>query len=100
MRLKKQCNVADLVNNGQQLEAAGLGTERITADKHENTNSYHVGHIKKPGYYFKQNCSFKKNDSETTKQIETTNKQCRTCSSKKISSLLKQMFWLSRERTL
>lgn len=46
MRLKKQCNVADLVNNGQ-LEAAGLGTERITADKHENTNSYHVGHIKK-----------------------------------------------------
>ena len=47
MRLKKQCNVADLVNNGQQLEAAGLGTERITADNHENTNSYHVGHIKK-----------------------------------------------------
>ena len=33
----------NLVYHRWQLEAAALGPERITADKHDNTNSYHIG---------------------------------------------------------
>ena len=81
--LKNRWNLADLVYHGQRLEAAALSTVRITADKHDNTNSCHIGCMKKPGRYSKTNISFKENDTETTKQIETTNKKYRTCSSKK-----------------
>ena len=53
--MKKQWNLPDLVYHGQKLKAAALHTERITPDKHENTNSYHIGCMKKPGCYSKKN---------------------------------------------
>lgn len=73
----------DLVYHGRQLEAPALAAERITADKHDNPDRCHIGRMKKPGCYSKKNHSFKENDKETTKHIKTTNKECRTCSSKK-----------------
>lgn len=69
----------DLVYHGRQLEAPALAAERITADKHDNPDRCHIGRMKKPECYSKKNHSFKENDKETTKQIETTNKECRTC---------------------
>ena len=37
------------------MKAAALHDKRITPDKHENTNSYHIGCMKKPGCYSKKN---------------------------------------------
>ena len=64
------------------MEAAALGAEKTTADKHVNPNSYHIGCMKQPGCYSKKRCNFQQNDKEITRQSKTTNRKCRTCSSK------------------
>ena len=64
------------------MEAAALVAEKITADKHDNPNSYHIGCMKQPGCYSKKSHNFLQNDKEITRQSKTTNRKCRTCSSK------------------
>ena len=80
--LKNQQSLTDLAYHGCQLEAAALGAAKITADKHDNPISYHIGHMKQPGCYFKKRHSFQQNDKEITCQSKTTNRKCRTCSPK------------------
>ena len=80
--LKNQWSLTDLAYHGCQFEAAALAAEKITADKHGNPNSYHIGCMKQPGHYSKKSINFLQNDKEITRQSKTTNRKCRTCSSK------------------
>ena len=80
--LKNQWSLTDLAYHGCQLEAAALSAEKITADKHDNPNSYHIRHMKQPGRYCKKRRNSRQNDKEITHQSKTTNTECKTCSSK------------------
>ena len=80
--LKNQWILTDLAYHGCQLEAVASCAEKITANKHDKPNSYHIGRMKQPGRYSKKRHNFQQNDKEITPQSKATNRKCRTCSSK------------------